>query len=89
VNAAVRSRWLERKRIKLRGEARNWELRRRRLLILLVNGDLPPVEGKGAASALETLETEEESAYRRLLSSLGHGEAVTIDAAQPYLAASF
>jgi hypothetical protein len=48
------------------------------------NGELPPAGRKGAAAALERLESAEESAHRRLQAALSRGNAIEIENAQNY-----
>jgi hypothetical protein len=48
------------------------------------NGELPPAGRKGAAVALERLESAEESAHRRLQAALARGNPVEVQAAQEF-----
>jgi hypothetical protein len=50
----------------------------------LGNGELPPAGKKGAAAALERLESQEEEAHRRLSVALERGNAFQIQAAQEF-----
>ena len=46
------------------------------------NGDLPPAGAKGAAAALQRLESQEEENHRRLVAALARGEPIAIQTLQ-------